>query len=53
MLAIGPLFFVGGLFIGLGLAAGLGAIFIVGLVLNAVLGFFRNHPRRDTGPGWQ
>ncbi len=39
MLAIGPLFFVGGLFIGLGLAAGLGAIFIVGLVLNAVLGF--------------
>jgi hypothetical protein len=40
MRAIGPLVFVGGLLLGLGLglAAGLGAIFIVGLALIAVLG---------------
>jgi len=38
MLAVGPLVFVGGLLVGLGLAANLGPIFFVGLVLIILLG---------------
>ena len=38
MLALAPLIFVGGLFVGVGLATDLGLVFIAGLVMIAILG---------------